>query len=68
MIDLCVIAGIIFVVDSNDRERLVEAKYELELLLNADELREACFLVFANKQVMHQCSGHSNKAKLTFRI
>ena len=42
--------GIIFVVDSNDRDRVGEARDELHRMLNEDELREACVLVFANKQ------------------
>lgn len=42
--------GIIFVVDSNDRERVSEAREELQRMLNEDELREALLLVFANKQ------------------
>ncbi|EFR01567.1 ADP-ribosylation factor [Nannizzia gypsea CBS 118893] len=42
--------GIIFVVDSNDRDRVVEAKEELQKMLNEDELRDALLLVFANKQ------------------
>ncbi|XP_074658902.1 ADP-ribosylation factor 1-like 2 [Tubulanus polymorphus] len=42
--------GLIFVVDSNDRERVGEAKEELNRLLNEDELRDAVLLVFANKQ------------------
>lgn len=42
--------GIIFVVDSNDRERISEAREELQRMLNEDELREALLLIFANKQ------------------
>lgn len=42
--------GIIFVVDSNDRERIAEAKAELDRMLAEEELREAVLLVFANKQ------------------
>ncbi len=42
--------GIIFVVDSNDRDRIVEAREELQRMLNEDELRDAILLVFANKQ------------------
>ncbi|XP_077975460.1 ADP-ribosylation factor 1-like isoform X2 [Styela clava] len=42
--------GLIFVVDSNDRERLCEAKEELKRMLSEDELRDAILLVFANKQ------------------
>uniref|UniRef100_A0AC34QC33 ADP-ribosylation factor n=1 Tax=Panagrolaimus sp. JU765 TaxID=591449 RepID=A0AC34QC33_9BILA len=44
--------GIIFVVDSNDRERIDEAKQELFKLLNEDELRDAVLLIYANKQDM----------------
>merc|ERR1711975_206814 len=42
--------GIIFVVDSNDKERLDMAKEELDKMLAEDELRDAVVLVFANKQ------------------
>ena len=42
--------GLIFVVDSNDRDRVSEAKDELHRMLNEDELRDAVLLVFANKQ------------------
>ncbi|KAI3887801.1 hypothetical protein MKW92_013910 [Papaver armeniacum] len=42
--------GLIFVVDSNDRERIVEARDELHKLMNEDELRNAVLLIFANKQ------------------
>jgi len=42
--------GLIFVVDSNDRERVKEARAELEKMLSEDELRDAALLVFANKQ------------------
>merc|ERR1712210_350316 len=42
--------GLIFVVDSNDRERIAEARDELNRMLAEDELRDAVLLVFANKQ------------------
>lgn len=43
--------GIIFVVDSNDRDRIApEARDELQRMLNEDELKNALLLVFANKQ------------------
>ena len=45
--------GLIFVVDSNDRERVGEAREELARMLAEDELRDAVLLVFANKQVCH---------------
>ncbi|XP_067570354.1 ADP-ribosylation factor 2 isoform X2 [Pseudorca crassidens] len=43
--------GLIFVVDSNDRERVNEAREELTRMLAEDELRDAVLLVFVNKQV-----------------
>ncbi|KAM9277148.1 ADP-ribosylation factor 4 isoform 2-T2 [Morus bassanus] len=42
--------GLIFVVDSNDRERIQEAAEELQKMLEEDELRDAVLLLFANKQ------------------
>merc|ERR1712060_380107 len=42
--------GLIFVVDSNDRDRVGEARDELHRMLMEDELRDAVLLVFANKQ------------------
>src|SRR5688572_18942125 len=42
--------GLIFVVDSADRERAAEAADELTKMLGEDELRDAVLLVFANKQ------------------
>jgi len=42
--------GLIFVVDSNDKERITEAAEELGKMLGEDELRDAALLVFANKQ------------------
>jgi hypothetical protein len=41
------------VVDSNDRERVSEARDELSRMLNEDELRDAKLLVLANKQVRY---------------
>lgn len=42
--------GLIFVVDSSDKERIAEAETELQNMLQEDELRDAVLLVFANKQ------------------
>lgn len=42
--------ALIFVVDSNDRERIDQARDELSRLANEDELRNSILLVFANKQ------------------
>lgn len=57
--------GIIFVVDSNDRERVSEAREELQRMLNEDELRDALLLVFANKQDLPNAM---NAAELTDRL
>lgn len=42
--------GLIFIVDSNDLERLGNARHELSKLLEQEHLKEAALLVFANKQ------------------
>merc|ERR1711918_193953 len=42
--------GLIFVVDSNDRDRDEDAREELSKMLNEDEMRDAVVLVFADKQ------------------
>ncbi|XP_022133335.1 ADP-ribosylation factor 2-like [Momordica charantia] len=42
--------GLIFVVDSNDKERISEARDELHRMLSEHELVDATVLVFANKQ------------------
>lgn len=42
--------GLIFVVDSSDRERIAESRDELHKMLQEDDLRDAVLLVFANKQ------------------
>ncbi|CAB4059820.1 ARF4 [Lepeophtheirus salmonis] len=57
--------GIIFVVDSNDRERIFEAREELQKMLQEDELRDAHLLVFANKQDLPEAM---NAAELTDKM
>ena len=42
--------AVIFVIDSNDRDRFHESKQELHALLDQECLRNAPFLIFANKQ------------------
>ncbi|CAJ1452541.1 unnamed protein product [Effrenium voratum] len=42
--------GLIYVVDSNDRDRIEDSREELNKMLNEDEMRDAVLLVFANKQ------------------
>lgn len=48
--------GLIFVVDSNDRDRIDEARTELHRIVNDREMRDALLLVFANKQDLPQGS------------
>ncbi|KAI9808672.1 MAG: Arf GTPase arf1 [Sarcosagium campestre] len=58
--------GIIFVVDSNDRERIApEARDEMQRMLNEDELRDALLLVFANKQDLPNAM---NAAEITEKL
>ncbi|XP_008327473.1 ARF GTPase 2a [Cynoglossus semilaevis] len=57
--------GLIFVVDSNDRERIGEAKDELCRMLSEDELRDAALLVFANKQDLPNAC---NAAEITDKL
>ena len=42
--------GLVFVVDSQDRERIDEAKQELHRILSDREMKDCLLLVFANKQ------------------
>lgn len=42
--------GLIFVIDSNDRGRIEEARLELHRIILDREMKEALLLVFANKQ------------------
>ena len=57
--------GLIFVVDSNDRDRIGEARDELHRMLNEDELRDAVLLVFANKQDLPNAM---NAAEITDKL
>merc|ERR1712072_501182 len=41
--------GLIYVVDSNDRDRIDENREELHKMLAEEELKDAVLLVFANK-------------------
>jgi len=42
--------ALIFVVDSNDRDRMEDARCELERFLIEDELRDCIFILLVNKQ------------------
>ncbi|CAK9294105.1 unnamed protein product [Gordionus sp. m RMFG-2023] len=59
--------GLIFVIDSNDRERIEEARDELHKMSQEDELKEAVILIFANKQDLPNaltCAELTNKLGL----
>lgn len=56
-------------VDSNDRERVNEAREELMRMLAEDELRDAVLLVFANKQARnHNSSAYTHTHTCTVHI
>jgi len=57
--------GLIFVIDSNDRDRIIEARDELTKMLNEDEMRDAILLVFANKQDLPNAM---NAAEITDKL
>merc|ERR1712193_571728 len=42
--------GLIFVIDSSDRDRIDDAREELHKMLREEEMRDVAVLVFANKQ------------------
>ena len=44
------VKGIVFVIDSNDKDRIDEVKYEVNYFLSIEELKDADFLFLANKQ------------------
>jgi GTPase SAR1 family protein len=46
---------LIFVVDSNDRDRLADVKYEIDRSLSEDELNDTIVLIMANKQDLPNC-------------
>ncbi|CAL9150670.1 unnamed protein product [Musa hybrid cultivar] len=59
------IQGLIFAVDSNDRDCIIEARDELHRMLNEDELPDVVLLVFANKQ---DSPSTMNTAKITDKL
>ncbi|XP_048426830.1 ADP-ribosylation factor 2 isoform X2 [Pyrus x bretschneideri] len=61
--------GIVFVVDSIDRERISEARNELHRILSESELSNATLLVFANKQDLpHAMSSSEVADKLALHL
>jgi ADP-ribosylation factor 1/2 len=59
--------GLIFVIDSNDRERMPEACEELHKMASEDELRGLPILIMANKQDLPNAASVDEIAKLLDR-
>ncbi|KAI6021412.1 ADP-ribosylation factor family-domain-containing protein [Pisolithus microcarpus] len=57
--------GLVFVVDSQDRDRIDEAKQELHRILSDREMKECLLLVFANKQDL---PGAMSPAEVTEKL
>ncbi|KAF7391624.1 hypothetical protein HZH68_011167 [Vespula germanica] len=49
--------AVIFVVDASDRSRFEEAQNELSKIVNEKELKDALFLIYANKQDLPECAS-----------
>jgi ADP-ribosylation factor 6 len=47
--------GLIFVIDSSDRDRIEEARQELHRITTDREMKDSLLLVFANKQDVAGC-------------
>lgn len=61
--------AVIFMVDASDRSRFDEAKYELENLLDMEELKNTPFVIFGNKfDSPYSASEEELKACLGFDI
>ncbi|CAH7681574.1 ADP-ribosylation factor family-domain-containing protein [Phakopsora pachyrhizi] len=57
--------GLVFVVDSQDRERIEEARQELHRILSDREMKDCLLLVFANKQDL---PGAMSPTEITERL
>ncbi|KAI9812911.1 MAG: ADP-ribosylation factor, Arf Arf6 [Pycnora praestabilis] len=57
--------GLIFVIDSNDRDRIDEARQELHRIISDREMKESLLLVFANKQ---DISGAMTPTEVTEKL
>merc|ERR1711985_2318 len=60
--------GLIFVIDSSDRDRIEDAREELSKMLIDEEMKDAALLVFANKQDLpHAMTAAEVSEKLGLR-
>merc|ERR1711920_244756 len=57
--------GAIFVLDSGDRDRIEDAREEIDKMLREDEMRDAVLLVLANKQDL---PGAMSAAEVTEKL
>lgn len=57
--------GLIFVIDSNDRDRIEEARQELHRIIQDREMKDSLLLVFANKQDL---PGAMNPTEVTEKL
>ncbi|KAI7744956.1 hypothetical protein M8C21_027077, partial [Ambrosia artemisiifolia] len=57
--------GLIFVVDSTDRDRVVDARDQLHTIIKEDVFKDTVLLVFANKQ---DCRGAMNAVEITDKL
>jgi ADP-ribosylation factor 6 len=60
--------GLVFVVDSQDRERIDEAKQELHRILSDREMKDCLLLVFANKQDLPGGACHRAFPSITINL
>lgn len=56
--------GIVFIIDAADSSRFNEAKKELNIVLEAEELMQVPFLILANKQDFPGAASPSEVAKI----
>ncbi|XP_062587609.1 uncharacterized protein LOC134249255 [Saccostrea cucullata] len=56
--------GLVYVVDSNDRERVIESREELFRILQTDEMRGVPVMVIANKQDLPNALSTSQVAEM----
>jgi small GTP-binding protein len=55
--------AIIFVIDAYDKQRIDDAKFELQFMMKDDLLRDVILLLFANKQDLPNCLKESEIAE-----
>lgn len=59
--------GLIFVIDSSDRNRMEEARQELHRIINDREMKDSLLLVFANKQDLAEGKSDPPSNRRPFR-